>query len=172
MVKPLLTQAYVRERFDYHRDGYFTWKPHPSMPPNWHGRYVGQRAGYLLPGTRGGYVVRIDTISYGLHRVVFLYHHGYMPDEVDHIDMDPSNNRIENLRAATHQQNNCNKRRMKSNTSGYKGVRWRKDRAHWTAGITANGKDLYLGSFPTKQQAIEAYDKAALKPHGEFARLE
>jgi hypothetical protein len=172
MVKPVLTQAYVRSRLEYHEDGTFTWRRSPLMPNNWNSRCAGKRAGSFNKHSRGEWLIGIDTINYGFHRVVFLYHHGYMPDEVDHIDLNRSNNRIENLREANRNQNNFNKTKQSNNTSGHKGVRWRKDRAHWVAGITANGVSHYLGSFATKELAIEAYEKAAKELHGEFARLE
>lgn len=85
----------------------------------------------------------------------------------DHIDRNKLNNRRGNLRAATVTQNNQNRGRLSSNTTGYKGVS--KDRLRFAAVIEANGKRKYLGSFRSALAAAEAYDRAALALHGEFA---
>jgi len=88
---------------------------------------------------------------------------------VDHADGDRLNNRRENLRKATHAQNQQNTKLSKANTSGFKGVTFRAGR--WGAGIRANGTFTYLGRFTTKEEAARAYDAAARQLHGEFARL-
>ena len=62
--------------------------------------------------------------------------------------------------------------RNKRNKSGRKGVTERKRSGNWEANITVQGRDIYLGKFPTLEQAAEAYNAAALQYHGEFARLD
>ena len=99
------------------------------------------------------------------HRLIFLWHYGYFPKCIDHIDTNSLNNKIENLREATVSQNLQNTPKRKTNTSGYKGVSWSKGRKSWTAQITINYKCRNLGVFDTKELAYEAYQNAAAKYH-------
>lgn len=92
--------------------------------------------------------------------------------EVDHRNNDVLDNRRENLRFATRSQNNRNRRVNRNNKSGYKGVSVDKrcpDR--WQAAIYVAPKQIRLGSFSTPEAAALAYNRAALKYYGEFARL-
>jgi hypothetical protein len=102
-----------------------------------------------------------------LHRLLMSPASGL---DVDHIDGDPTNNKRENLRVCTHKENISNKRKSKSNKSGYKGVCWSARYKCWRAYIGANGKTKYLGRFDTAQEAYHAYCDAANKSYGEFAR--
>ena len=110
-----------------------------------------------------------------LHRLVMN-----APDktEVDHINGDGLDNRKENLRIVTHQQNLANQKLSEANTSGYKGVtldqRKKKDGTSmtptWMAQTKHNGKRIYLGKFATPELAARAYDRKMIELHGEFAR--
>ena len=90
---------------------------------------------------------------------------------VDHKDMNGLNNQKSNLRECTATQNGQNRPKNRNNTSGYKGVCYRKDspKTPWTARIVVNGKQTSLGLFSDPGSASEAYKQAALKYHGEFA---
>jgi hypothetical protein len=128
---------------------------------------TGMEAGFVM---NGGYrIACIDGNSVMLHRLVFLYHHGYTPEIVDHIDGDKLNNRIENLRPATRAQNNQNARTRKDNKSGQKGVRWREDQQKWSATITVDKKKRHLGYYTAFEEAQNAYLIAAQHLHGKFA---
>ena len=105
-----------------------------------------------------------------VHRVVFLYHHGYIPKSVDHINGVRTDNRIENLRPATSTENNRNRVIHKNNACGFKGVYLDKRRNNWVASITIGYKAKFLGSFGTPEEAHAAYLKAASLKFGEFAR--
>jgi len=92
--------------------------------------------------------------------------------EVDHVDGDRANNKIENLRLATVPQNRMNRRKSKANTSGRKGVSWNKASKKWVAYIKAHGKRKHLGFFECLEEAHAAYRKAADEMHKEFARYD
>ncbi len=103
-----------------------------------------------------------------MHRELMQPKDGY---QVDHIDGDGLNNQRSNLRVCTPSQNQMNKSKMPSNTSGYKGVFLLKTVNKWIAQISVGDKDIYLGIFADPLKAYEAYCKACIKYHGEFARL-
>lgn len=106
------------------------------------------------------------------HRLAWFYMTGVWPAQVDHKNTVKSDNRFTNLRGATTSQNNRNRVKPRRNKSGQKGVTERKRSGNWEANITVQGKDIYLGKFPTLEKAADAYNAAALKYHGEFARLD
>lgn len=89
----------------------------------------------------------------------------------DHKNMNSLDNRRSNLRIATHQQNLYNRRMMNRNTSGYKGVTWDKQHNRWCAQIVVQRRRVWLGRFDTAEAAYAAYCEAALRLHGEFARM-
>ena len=91
--------------------------------------------------------------------------------EVDHINSNKLDNRKENLRVATHQQNMYNRVGSLNKTSIYKGVRYRKGRGCWMAAIEYNRKRYYLGSFLVERHAAMSYDIWAKELFGEFAKL-
>ena len=83
-------------------------------------------------------------------------HHGYMPDQVDHINRNKKDNRIENLRECTTHENMCNQGLRKNNKSGCKGVHFNKGKQAWEASITHKGSRDHLGSFKNIKDAIHA----------------
>jgi hypothetical protein len=94
--------------------------------------------------------------------------YGYMPKIIDHIDGNPKNNRIENLREATQGQNLCNKSIQSNNKSGYKGICWSEKRKEWTATCQLNGKTIrkYCKNL---DEAIKVMRKLREELHGQFA---
>lgn len=102
-----------------------------------------------------------------MHRVIMNAPDGM---DVDHRWGDTLDNRKENLRICTRQQNSCNKAQV-NNTSGFKGVSWHKARNKWRAQIKLNQRQIHLGYFNNKTEAAKAYNAAALQYQGEFALL-
>lgn len=155
-----LSQAYLKEILHYDSEtGVWTWRVNRrKVKP-------GQRAA-LAPPSRGRCrQIRIDGKLYRTSRLAWLYMKGEWPKaQIDHKNRNPSDDRFDNLREATNQQNCWNK--YIRNTSGFKGVRWCKANQKWDARIAINGKSRYLGYFLTKEQAAAAYREAALRLHG------
>ncbi|MGL5013593.1 MAG: HNH endonuclease signature motif containing protein [Bacteroidales bacterium] len=92
--------------------------------------------------------------KYYVHRVIYQLHHGQCEGEVDHINQDKTDNRIENLRLVTHQDNNRNKPRNSNNTTGATGVYWNKRSSKWIAKIMVDRKDVHLGTFTHFEDAV------------------
>ena len=107
------------------------------------------------------------------HRIVWEMHHGPIPEGfvIDHINGNPFDNRIQNLRLATKTQNYHNQGLGMKNTSGIKGVHYDKSRGKWRAEIRFYNNVVNLGRFDTKGMAAVARAKAALRYHGEFYRI-
>lgn len=107
-------------------------------------------------------------------RLIFLYHFGWLPDCVDHENHITSDDRIENLRAATISENTRNRSSAKGSTSKYLGVYlhvYKNRKPIWTSIIRIGKKMKRLGSFKTEELAALSYNKAAVKLWGEFANL-
>lgn len=103
-----------------------------------------------------------------MHRVILNAPNGIL---VDHVDGDGLNNTRANLRLATNAQNIRNSRKSGSRGSQYKGVSLHNQTGRWQVHITINGKVTHVGIFADEIEAALAYDKAAKKHFGEFARL-
>lgn len=92
-------------------------------------------------------------------------------ETVDHINGNCTDNRLVNLRPATRSQNQWNRKTNITNTSGYKGVGYHKASKKFRARLRHNYAEIYLGLFNTAEDAALAYNAAALKLYGEFAKL-
>ena len=92
----------------------------------------------------------------------------YPAEDIDHIDGNRSNNIWTNLRLATRRQNLMNQGKRPNNHSGFKGVTSRGN--SYAVRFRANGKIVWVGSFPTAKEAAEAYDREVVKHQGDFAK--
>ena len=155
----MVTQEQVRELF-YYRDGELYWKVHKPHTKK------DKPAGYLSKKYK---IVSINYKNYLNHRIIFLWHHGYIPKEIDHIDRNSLNNKIENLREATQSENNCNQKLRVTNKSGLKNIHWASDKKKWIAKITINKKTKFLGAYNDLELAEFVAEEARHKYHKEFA---
>jgi hypothetical protein len=116
----------------------------------------------------GYFGMSVDGIKYKRHRLVWCFFYGDPGNlEIDHVNGIRGDDRIENLRLATREQNQHNRSLTQTNTSGFKGVS-RHHKNKWRAQISIQGETICLGSFNTPEEASEVYLKAALSHHGEF----
>lgn len=160
----------VRRLLDYDPEtGIFTWKPRPRsrfdtdrMFNSWNSRFAGKVAGSLH---KYGYIhIGFGGKLHKAHRLAWMYVYGYAPKEgIDHINHCRDDNRIANLRLASHSENHRNRKRHKHNKSGVAGVVWHKRDRLWCAAIGVNGKSKVLGYFKNKNDAIKARQEANCK---------
>ena len=155
----------IKEALNYNPEsGVFTWKVNRSN------KMAGSIAGCL--GRKGGYVkITYNNKNYAAHRLAWFFIFGSFPNSyIDHIDNDPENNKLSNLRIATNAQNQQNAKTRKDSKSGYKGVFFSKRRNKWMARIRLSRfvqKDI--GLYDNPEAAHIAYCEAAKLYFGEYA---
>ena len=121
-----------------------------------------------------GYAARNTSRIFGKQKHIWMHRviaGASSETEVDHIDCNRLNNQVENLRVCTGSQNARNRNKFSNNTSGFKGVTYHQRSGKWRARIEIEHKSIYLGYYPTPEEAARVYDEAAKKYHGEFAKL-
>ena len=155
-----LTQQKIQALFDY-KEGILFWKTDRA-----HGKIkAGTEAGCLT--SKGYKRLMIEYKEYPTHRIIFLYHHGYLPKIIDHIDGNPLNNCIENLRESDSISNQYNRRKGVNNTSGCKNVSWNKKSQKWQIHVRHNKKIhcWYVKDFELAELIAQ---EARTKFHGDF----
>lgn len=169
-----ITCEYVRSILDYNeKTGVLTWKKRPEehfkskkVFAIWNGKYSGKVAGCNHTNQNGKKyrLISIDNRRYLEHRVIWLLVHGIEPrNEIDHINGNGLDNRIENLRDITRGENNKNIKLSKRNKSGFVGVSFDKAKGKYKAEIGLKGKTKFIGYFSDFTQACEARKKAEIK---------
>jgi hypothetical protein len=154
----MITQDEIKDKLNYDQNtGVFTWKVKPNSTTN-----IGKVAGTL----NKNYVeICVSGKKYGAHRLAWLYVYGEFPKLIDHINNNPSDNRICNLREATHKQNSWNSKTPITNTSGIKGVSWHKRDNKWRVCILGKQLGLFADFFEACCKSFSARNSL----HGEFA---
>lgn len=142
--------------------GIFVWIISPSQAVK-----AGQQAGALTPS--GYRQIGIEGAIYLEHHLAFFYTTGEWPLlDIDHINGNKSDNRIDNLRQATKAQNSWNAKLCVKNKSGYKGVHWYPPTNKWAAQIRVNKKRIHLGYFTFVEDAAKVIKEARERLHIEF----
>ena len=133
-------------------------------------------AGSLAGSLReDGYIgIFINGKYFFAHRIIWEMFNQEIPAGmvIDHIDGIRNNNRIENLRVCTFQQNHFNRGKQSNNKSGFKGVSWHKQKQKWVAQIKIDGRNKFLGFYTNPVKAYEKYCEVARERYGEFAKLD
>jgi hypothetical protein len=151
----------IRNTFEYKNDDlYWRVAGYRSKP--------GDRAGST--DSNGYRRITVSGKNYYIHRLIYQWHFGVAPTYVDHIDRNPLNNCIENLRPCTPAQNAQNRKVSMRNTSGVKGLYWNKDKKKWMARIMVQGRRSFLGYFDSATEAKKVLLNNRSKLHGAFAR--
>jgi hypothetical protein len=111
----------------------------------------------------------VNGTLYLKHRLIFMFYNGFMPSVVDHIDGNPLNNKIENLRAATTFQNQRNRPINKNNKSGHKNIVWLENQKKWRVRVISDKKIAFQQNFNNLELAQLVAIEARNKYHGEYA---
>ena len=171
----------VLQCFTY-RDGELFWNNRPldhfaseQVWKIWNKRFAGKKAGWLGKVGRGKnksvrWHITLDGRQYLRSVIVWSLINGRWPiDQVDHKNMDWTQDHSGNLRECTRSQQMANIGMRSNNTSGYKGVCWDKRRNRWTVRVSFGGKCVYQKYFDDDREGALAYDEMSVKHHGEFA---
>lgn len=158
-----ITQELVRQKFFYHPEAGLIFRKNKK----------GQLKSLCNYAKKDGYVqFHLGDKMVLAHRIAWIYCYGDIDGlEIDHIDGNPSNNRLSNLRLASHQQNMCNRVLQKNNTSGISGVSWKKDAKKWFVYVYKDKKRIQFGCFDNLLDAAACSISKRKILHGEFARL-
>lgn len=157
----LPSQAELHALLIYEPDsGKLTWRARPQpMFPNfqkflaWNTRCAGEET-FTIKHSSGYMHGSILGRKYLAHRVIWKMVHGVDPRDIDHLDGNKHNNRLDNLRECSRSENNRNRRRGSNNTSGCTGVHWDKQMQRWYARIEVAGEITFLGYCKSKEEAI------------------
>jgi hypothetical protein len=165
-------QEYLNELLDYQPNtGYLFWKHRSIEKFNsikaykcWNSRYAFKKAG-MKNKTHGYIYVGVDGKQYLAHRLIWIMVNEIIPSamQIDHINHIRSDNRIDNLRLVTCQQNRMNTGLLKNSLSDITGVHWCYRENKWRARIKINRKNISLGYYNCKYQAINARKLAERK---------
>ena len=156
----MITKDKLIELFEYN-NGELLWKKSRK----------GVSAGAILgcDNGRGYKTTKIDGVRYRVHRLIFMMFNGYMPETVDHINRNPADNRIENLRAASRSQNQQNRTKPITGINPVKNVYFEKSSSKWRVCFNVNGKKRSFGYYADLELAELVATEARNNLHGAFA---
>jgi len=130
---------------------------------------IGKRFGSLEPsGYRHG---MFNKKMYREHQIIFALHYGVIPEYIDHIDGNRSNNQLSNLRSVTQKQNGMNAKLRIDNKTGHKGILFDSNRNKFRVEIVANKKKHYVGRYNTLEEAVNNMTAARTALHGEYTNF-
>jgi len=154
----MITQDRLKKLFDYDPEGWLIR------------RSTGLRV--KCSPTKGQRYLRVfvDGKPRSLHRMIYIWHFNEPENNIDHIDGDRSNNRIENLRQVTQQENCLNRKHCSTSKSPYKNVYWHQAMNKWTVVMKVNGDRKQFGYYDDLELADLVAMEARDKFHGQFAR--
>lgn len=160
-----ISKEVLQEWFRYEEGNLYRLKTTQSRPDTLGKRFGGLTGtGYIQGWFRGS--------LYYLHDLIWVYHFGAKTEGfiLDHIDGDKLNNRVENLREATVQQNVFNSKSREGSTSPHKGVSWDSSRGKWKAAVVVGGNYKMLGRFDSEEGAARACETVYKEKHGDYFR--
>lgn len=161
-----ITQQLLHELFDYREDGSLVRKYSTSG----NGNHAGKVVGCIPKSKTNKYVTtKIKGQHWCVHKLIYMYHHGFVPDQLDHINRNKLDNRIENLRPASPEENASNRKLFSNNKSGAKGVFWDKPKNKWFVYLDVNKTRKNIGYFEDFELAELVAIEARNKYHGAFA---
>ena len=128
----------------------------------WNNKFAGKEA-FTYLNKIGYYESTILGKFYHAHKIIMIYQIGEWVGEIDHINHDRKDNRWSNLRVVSHKENQRNQSMFRNNTSGYVGVHWNKGMKKWVAQIKIDEKQIPIGHFDLKEDAIAARKKVELE---------
>jgi hypothetical protein len=158
--RELPSQEKLQELFEY-KDGQLLWKVRQGRGKK--GASAGCFTNYPYKQ------VRIDGVMHSLHRLIFVYHHGYCPDVIDHADGNALNNDILNLREATQSENCLNKKLSATSSTKIKNVCWYSKLKRYRVGFEISGKYKHFGYYEDIELAELVAIEARNKYCGQFA---
>lgn len=157
------------------KTGELTWRSRPRSDfasqrafSTWNARFAGKIAGSAddLGYIRISISVDGKRDNYLAHRIVYKLVFGDEPETIDHVNLNPSDNRPENLRGASFSENGCNRNGHSDAKVPVKGIDMHAGK--FRCRIRKNGRQIHLGLFNTIEEARRAYNDAAAEMHGEF----
>jgi hypothetical protein len=153
----MITKEYLHSLFNYD-EGRLLWKVARSNFIQ-----VGDEAGTKHP--HGYKQIHIDGKRYLRHRLIYMMFNGFMPEQIDHINCNKSDDRIENLRVASYETNGWNAPAKRTNTSGFKNVDWHKRMQKWRVKLSVNKSQKVIGYFSDVELAGLVAEAAREKYH-------
>lgn len=170
-IKPIPPQKLLQTVLDYNsKTGVFIWKYRDDQSSRWNGKFARTVAGTK---TKKNIIIVVNWIPYPAHRLAWVYEHGNILTneiQIDHKNNNPHDNRLINLREATHSEN-CSNARKWNKKELPKGVSKQSKSSSYRVRIQVRKKVIYIGTFNTIGTAYKTYCEAVKKYHGQFARI-